>query len=161
GVAVALNLFVVGVIHVFPFHPTPSLAGQLWGWDQVAAKLDTIVNQTPGGRDVFILSVSYQTAAQIEYHTRGRFVVTTAGVSDAFAVRRNVEALVGRGAVFINDVAGAPGIPLALMFERVERLPDLEVMHGGRVVRRFAIYRCTGFKSLLALAPAERGNGRR
>src|SRR5438876_195415 len=58
------------------------------------------------------------------------------------------DALMGRDAVFINDVAGAPGVPLALMFERVERLPDFEVVHGGQVVRRFAIYRCTGFKSL-------------
>jgi len=148
GIAVALNLLIVGVIHVFPFRPTPSLAGQLWGWDQVAAKLDTIVNQTPGGRDVFILSVSYQTAAQIDYHTHGRFVVTTASVSDAFAVRRNVHALVDRNAILINDVAGAPGLPLSLMFERVERLPDIEVVHGGQIVRRFAIFRCYGFRSL-------------
>ena len=148
GLAIALNLLMVGVIHIFPFRPTPSLAGQLYGWDQVAVKLDALMSQAPAGRDVFILSVSYQTAAQIDYHTRGRFVVTTAGVSDAFAVRRHADALMGRDAVFINDVAGAPGIPLALMFERVERLPDLEVMHDGQVVRRFAIYRCYGFRSL-------------
>jgi len=148
GIAVGLNLLIVVAIYVLPFRPPPSFAGQLWGWDQVAAKLDTLINQAQAGRDAFILSASYQTASQIDYHTHGRFVVTTAGANDAFAVRRHPDALMGRDAVFINDVAGAPGVPLALMFERVERLPDFEVVHGGQVVRRFAIYRCTGFKSL-------------
>src|SRR3989449_3607307 len=108
GIAVALNLLIVGVIHVFPFRPTPSVAGQLWGWDQVAAKLDTLVSQTPGGREVFILSVSYQTAAQIDYHTHGRFVVTTASASAALAGRRHAHALMGRDVGFINHVAGGP-----------------------------------------------------
>lgn len=148
GIAVGLNLLIVGAVHVLPFRPPPSFAGQLYGWDQVAARLETLITQTLAGRDVFILSVSYQTAAQVDYHTRGRLVVTTAGTSDAFAVRRDMGALIGRDAIFINDVAGAPGIPLGLMFERVERLPDFEATHGGQVVRRFAIYRCYGFKGL-------------
>src|SRR5437867_5020333 len=128
GTAMAVNLLIVGAIHVLPFRPPPSFAGQLYGWDQVASKLDTLMSQAPPGRDKFILSVSYQTAAQIDYHTRGRFIVTTAGVNDAFAVRRNVGALVGRDAVFMNDVAGVPGLPLARVFERGERLPDVEAL---------------------------------
>lgn len=148
GIAVGVNLLMVGAIHVVPFRPPPSFAGQLYGWDQVAARLDTLIGQAQGGREAFILSASYQTASQIDYHTRERFTVTTAGASDAFAMRRDVNALMGRDAIFINDVAGAPGLPLGLMFERVERLPDLEVTHGGQVVRRFAVYRCYRFKSL-------------
>ncbi len=148
GAAVVLNLLIVGTIHVLPFLPASSLAGQLWGWNQTAAQLDAIVRQTPNTPGVFVLSVSYQTAAQIEYYTRGRFVVATASDTDAFAIRRSPQTLMDWNAVFINDVDDAPGIPLDVMFRRIERLPDIDALHQGQVVRRFAVYRCFGFLGL-------------
>ena len=148
GATVGLNLLIVGVAHVFPLRPTPALAGALWGWDRAAAQIESIVARTPSGPGTFLLAASYQTAAQLEYHTRGRFIVTTAGPNDAFVVRTNLQNLIGWNAVFINDLANAPGLPLERFFQRVESLPVIEIVHRGQIVRRFAVYRCYGFRGL-------------
>lgn len=148
GTAVGVNLLIVGAAHVFPLRPTPSLAGALWGWDRVAERIDAIVESMPPNPGTFIFAASYQTAAQLEYHTRGRFIVTTAGPSDAFAVRNTIQPLIGWNAVFINDVANAPGLPLRQYFARVESLPAIEVSYRGSIVRRFAAYRCYEFQGI-------------
>jgi len=153
GVAIALNLIIVGAIHVFPLRPTPSLAGALYGWDQVAARLETLVRETPSNHGVFILVGGYQSAAQVEYHTRGQFVVTTGGTTDAFAVRRSLRSLEGWNAIAISDLPNASEPPLAGMFARTESLPPIEVAHNGYVVRRFAVYRCFGFRGATIPSP--------
>ncbi len=149
GIAVGLNLLIVGAIHVFPFRPTPSLAGALYGWDQVAARLETLVRETPSDRGVFVLLSGYQSAAQVEYHTRGRFVVTTAGLTDAFGVRRSPATFQDWNAIAVDDLSSTSGGLFAAMFRRIEALPAIEVTHNGTVVRRFAVYRCYGFRGEL------------
>lgn len=146
GIAVGLNLLIVGAFHVFPFRPTPSLAGAFWGWDQVAARLETLVRETPSDPGVFVLLSGYQSAAQVEYHTRGRFVVTTAGLTDAFAVRRDLHTFQDWNAIAVDDLPSTSGRLFAAMFRRIEDLPPIEVVHNGYVVRRFVVYRCYGFR---------------
>jgi 4-amino-4-deoxy-L-arabinose transferase-like glycosyltransferase len=157
AVALALNvLFIVTLaaapwlLHAFPLRPTPSLAGELWGWDQVAARLEADLHATPSGRGVFLLLPSYQSAAQVEYHTRGRVLVTTLNFRDAIGIRRAPDTYAGWNAVFATDAVTMP-IPLDRMCGEVQPLPALEVTYKSRVVRRFSIYRCYDFRPLPSL----------
>lgn len=154
GAALALNILIIVTLHAFPLRPTPSLAGELWGWDQVAARLVGDLAATPIGRGVFLFTPSYQGAAQIEYHTRGRVLVTTLNSRDAIGIRRAPETFAGWNAIFVTDAATLP-IPLDRVCGEVEPLRALKVTYDGRVVRSFSVYRCYDFRPLPpALAPA-------
>ncbi len=147
GAALALNVLIIVALHAFPLRPSPSFAGELWGWDQVAARLETDIRATPSGRGVFFLLPSYQSAAQVEYHTRGRVLVTTLNPGDAIGIRRDLETFAGWNAIFATDAATLP-IPLNRVCGEVQLLPALEVTHNGQVVRRFSVYRCYDFRPL-------------
>ncbi|HEX4841284.1 MAG TPA: glycosyltransferase family 39 protein [bacterium] len=151
GAALALNILIIVALHAFPLRPTPSLAGELWGWDQVASRLEADLHATPSNRGVFVFTPSYQSAAQIEYHTRGRVLVTTLNPQDAIGIRRAPETFAGWNAIFATDAIPLP-VPLALECREVQRLPALEVTYNGQVVRRFSIYRCSDFRPLPPLA---------
>ncbi len=147
GAALALNLFIIVGLHAFPLRPTPSFAGELWGWDQVAARLEADLHATRSSRGIFVFTPSYQGAAQIEYHTRGRVLVTTLNPQDAIGIRRAPETFTGWNAIFATDAIPLP-VPLSLECGEVQRLPALDVTYDGRVVRRFSIYRCSDFRPL-------------
>ena len=149
GVAMALNILIIVALHAFPLRPTPSLAGELWGWDQVAARLEADVHATPSSRGVFLFTPSYQGAAQIEYHARGRVPVTTLNPRDAIGIRHAPETFAGWNAIFATD-AVTLSIPLDRLCGEVHPLPALEVTYNGQVVRRFSVFRCNDFRPLPA-----------
>lgn len=145
---VATNLVIVAGIMLLPFWPGSSIAGEVWGWDQVAKRLRVAADETPAGSGFFILATRYQTASQIAYHLRERYLVTTPDPRDTYAVGISLQHLIDWNAIFINDVPEGPGLPLHLMFRRVEQLPSIEVVNGGRAVRRFSVFRGFGFRGL-------------
>ncbi|MDR7436680.1 MAG: glycosyltransferase family 39 protein [Armatimonadota bacterium] len=164
GLAVGANLVVVVAAHLFPLRPTPSLAGQLWGWDQVVRRIEADLAATPAEPGVFVLAPTYQVAGQLSYHGRDRFSVTTVphrwsawsppAREDAFALFRPAQAFVDSNAVVVNDANTGIGLPLHRLFRRVERLPDVTVVYRGVIVRRFVAYRGYGFRG--AVGPAVR-----
>lgn len=144
--AAVINLTVIVALAFLPFRPDYAGAGELWGWDQVAAQTRTAIEATPPRPGRFILTSRYQTAGQLDYHLKGKYLVATPLGGDAYEVWVPGQALIDWNAVFLNDQSAGPGVPLQRMFGRVERLPDIEVLRGGRVVRRFAVYRGLGFR---------------
>jgi hypothetical protein len=148
GAAAALNLAVIGVIVLLPFRPEYAGAGQLWGWDQAAAQAAALLEATPARPGRFLLMTGYQTAGQMEYQLRGKYLVTTPSGGDAYAFWVHPQALIGWHAIVATDLSPGPGLPLERMFARVERLPDIEVVWNGRVVRRFHVYRGSGFRGV-------------
>jgi hypothetical protein len=145
---VVVNAVLVVALHVLPFWRTSSFAGQVWGWDTVATRVAREVEATPASPGVFILTSAYQTASQIEFHTRRRYLVTTPYGGDAFRERTHPQSLIDRNAIYINDLAVGPGIPLFRMFLRVEPLVPIDVVLEDRVVRRFYVYRGFDFRGL-------------
>jgi 4-amino-4-deoxy-L-arabinose transferase-like glycosyltransferase len=143
--AVGLNVLILIALHTFPLRPTPSLAGELWGWDQVGTRLESDARATPSDRGVFLLLPSYQSAAQVEYHTRGRLPVTTLNPRDAIGGRRNPQVFAGWNAIFASD-APQPELSLDDLCGNVESLPAIEVLHKGLVARHFTVYRCYDFR---------------
>lgn len=148
GAAVLLNVVLVVALHLLPFWRTSSVAGQVWGWDTVAAGVVRDVEATPASPGVFILTSAYQTASQIEFRTKGRYLVTTPYGGDLFVERTHPQLLIDWNAVYINDLASGPGIPLFRMFQKVEPLDPIDVVLEGKLVRRFYVYRGLGFRGL-------------
>lgn len=148
GAAAALNLIVIAVVVLLPFRPDYAGAGQLWGWDQTAAQTAALLEATPERPGRFILMTGYQTAGQMDYQLRGRHLITTPFGGDAYALWVRKQALHDWNAIVLTDLSPGPGLPLARMFARIEQLPDVEVVRGGQVVRRFNAYRGFGFRGL-------------
>lgn len=148
GAAVLLNAVLVVALHVLPFWRTSSVAGQVWGWDSVAVRVVREVESTQSSPGVFILTSAYQTASQIEFHTRGRYLVTTPYGGDAFGARTHPQSLIDWNAIYISDLAAGPGIPLFHMFRRVDPLAPIDVVLEGTRVRRFYLYRGYEFRGL-------------
>ena len=148
GAAVALNLAVVGVLVALPFRPDFAGAGHIWGWDQVAARTEPLFQATPASPGRFIMMARYQTAGQMEFPLRPKHLVATPFGGDAYALWVPHQAVIDWNALYINDSSAGPGAPLDRMFQRVDRLPDIEVVRYGRVIRRFAVYRGFGFRGM-------------
>ncbi|HXF81202.1 MAG TPA: glycosyltransferase family 39 protein [bacterium] len=141
-----LNLAAIVGIAVLPFRPDYAGAGELWGWREVAERTEALLQASPARPGRFLLLSRYQTAGQMDYHLRGRYRVATTSGGDAYAIWNRDAALLGWNAIFLNDLATGPGAPLERIFERVERLEDLTVTRGGRVFRRFSVFRGLGFR---------------
>lgn len=146
--ALVLNLAVIVALAVLPFRPNYAGAGELWAWEAAASRTDALLQATPAEPGRFLLMRAYQTAAQMDYNLRRKHLVVTPFGGDAYDLWVNHQALIDWNAIYIGDLPSGPGVPLAQMFQRVERLPDLEIVWGGRVVRRFAVYRGFGFRGV-------------
>lgn len=146
--AVAFNLVIVAALHGAPFLPNSDVAGQIWGWDQVARQLTRVVDDTPGNPNPFVLTWSYQSASQLQFHSHERFEIVTPQLN-AFSVRRSPAAFIGANGIFIDDTSAPMEASLARIFQRVEQLPSIEVTRRGQVVRRFQLYRGYGFRGFL------------
>jgi len=157
GAAVTVNLVAIAVLAVLPFSSGYAGAGQLWGWDQVASRLRPVVEATPERPGRFIMTAAYQTAGQLEYHLRRRYIVATPTEGgDAFDLWVPTQHLIDWNAVYLSDLRAGPGVPLERMFRTVERLPDIAVILHGQVARRFAVYRGLGFRGVLRPAAEPR-----
>lgn len=145
---VVVNVAAIGALVILPLRTDSPSAGELWGWDQVAMGVDRLISETPASPGRFVMTQRYQVAGPLEFQLKGRHVVMTAFGGDAYQLWVPLQALIDHNAVYINDLASGPGIPIDRMFRRVERLPAIEVTLGGRVVRRFSAYRGFGFRGL-------------
>lgn len=143
---VAVNTVLVAALHVVPFLPSSLTAQHLLGWDQAAAAVAGLIERrTPPGP--FVLTGSYQNASQLTYHLRERYPITTPRQDNEIAIRLDPVSMLDRDAIFVTDHAPGPGLPLHLMFKRVQRHPDVEVRIGSGV-RRFQVYIGYGFRGL-------------
>lgn len=148
GAAAGVNLAVIVVIALLPFRPDYAGAGQLWGWDQSASQAAALLDATPARPGRFLLMTGYQTAGQMDYQLRGRPVIATPYGGDAYGLWVRHQRLIDWNAIYVTDLTPGPGVPLALMFERVERLPDIQVVRNGRVIRSFNVHRGIRFRGM-------------
>lgn len=146
--SVVLNVAVIGALIVLPFRTDSASAGQIWGWDQVARSVEPLIQGTPSSPGRFIMTQRYQIAGPLEFHLRGRHVVVTRFGEDAYGFWVPQQRLIDYNAIYINDLASGPGMPLERIFRRVQTLPPIEVRLNGRVVRQFSVYRGLGFRGM-------------
>ncbi len=150
--ALASNVLVIAVAFFLAYSVPSPAAVAVRGWDEVATKLTTLIEQTPASPGVFVLTPEYQTASQIAFQLQERVLITTVYQDTAFAARTDSNALTGWNAVFVNNVAAGPVVSIQQLFRRVEALPPIEVRMQGQVVQRLQVYRGYGFRGFATSA---------
>jgi hypothetical protein len=152
------------VLRLFNAHRKPPLqmskldpTTKLQGWQQLGHMLSTTLQQMPAGS--FILCDDYQQTAQAAFYTDGQPATYYAG-SYFKDPKRLTEydmwpdrslappnPLIGHEAIYVGKGGGLmPDIPAA--FERVEPLPDLDIIVDGAKIRTFKLWRGYGFKGM-------------
>lgn len=143
--ALAVNGGVLALLMLQPWI-APSALAQTRGWNQVTAQVDALAQGLPSRPGVFIFSTGYQTASQLAYRLRGRYLVTTASTDTAFAHRLPLERFVHWNGIYVDDDREPIGIPIRSMFTHVRRLTSITVTVDGREIRRFVVYRGLDFR---------------
>lgn len=134
---------------------------RLRGWKLLGQKISQELKLLPTGS--FVLCDDYQQTAETAFYVEGQPKTYCGGFYygkrmsqyDIWKDRRldSTSLLIGRDALFIGKGGGIQG-PVREAFERVERLPLLDVEVNGVVVRRFTIWRAYGFKGFALPAGA-------
>lgn len=146
--AAGLNVILMALLIALPFRLNTPTAGQIWGWDRVASRVESFVQATPSASGRFIMTSRYQTAGQLEFQLRRRYVVATPYGGDAYDLWVPLQTLIDQNGIYVNDLPTGPGIPLHLMFRQLEALPPIDVVLDGQVARRFFVYRGVGFRGM-------------
>lgn len=128
---------------------------RLRGWRDLGMYIS---HQLPDmGPDAFILCDDYQQTAETAFYVEGNPRTYCAGSYfgkrmsqyDMWPDRRLDETspLIGKNAIYVGKGGSIPGAVEAA-FERVERLPFLDIEMGGLKIKRFTTWRCYGFKGM-------------
>jgi hypothetical protein len=129
---------------------------KLRGWKELGQYVSTeLKTMRP---DTFILCDDYQQTAELAFYVDGQPITYCAGTYysspkrhtqyDVWPDRRlDAPQMRGRDAIVIGKGGGIhPDIVKA--FERVERLPTLDILSHGERVRSVTPFRCYGFKGM-------------
>jgi len=132
------------------------LANETRDWDQAAARaIEIVATKAPGA---FVTSYHYTLCGQLEFalDRRAPFACLSER-ADAFSYWTRDEDWVGRNAIFVNDWRYQRPVDHILKCDRVEELPSLETMRGGKKAREFRYALCHGFRGRVTpIAPLGR-----
>ncbi len=148
-----VNHFLKNPLDVSKVDPTVKLKG----WSELGQALGDHLQRLPPG--TFILCDDYQQTAETAFYTPGQPITYYAGSYytrpkrhsqyDIWTDRRldPPSPLIGHDAIYIGKGSGIPR-DVALAFDHVEPLPDLDIKSGDVKIRSYRPYLCTGFKGM-------------
>lgn len=134
------------------FYPVAVKSDDTWvGWNGLAENVKQIKKRYP---DYFIFSADdYKTAAVLNFYlpemVYSKNIIGERALQFDY-IGTNVQTLKGRNAIFIDshsDVSQCGKHPKLLdkYFDRITPLQPIVIRKGGRVVRIFCVYACTGY----------------
>ncbi|QEH40456.1 glycosyltransferase family 39 protein [Chitinophaga sp. XS-30] len=134
------------------FYPVPVNSDDVWmGWGQMAGAVREVREQYP--EDFVFSADSYKTSAVLNFYfdemVYGENIIGEPALQFDY-VNTDLNALKGRNALFVNSVKElgdevdekAFVLRLKAYFTSVEALPPVISKRGGKVVRKFLVYRC-------------------
>ena len=144
-------------LHLWPFFPQIKVSGSLdtlTGWEALADHLKSVQGQMPRPKDTFILAWGHKTAAELDYHLKGHApVVAQTALSQkalAYDYWFDPGPLRGRDALFVwSEFENFPNTGSGLLqqfFEGVAEADSFTVYRGSHPLRKFRVYRCTGYR---------------
>jgi len=157
GLAVLLHLALAVELVAYPVLPTNQEAW--FGWDELAARVEARAAHHPGA---FVFAGdNYRTTAELRFYAPRHGPAPIYGMNvigwNALGYEylgEDLAALAGRDALFLRSEA--PGGPSAeteryaaqtrRFFREVRELEPIEIRRGGRIVRRFRVFYCTGYR---------------
>lgn len=162
---VRINLILVAVLHLataveLVAYPVPVTSDDTWyGWSELARQAQELADQRPD--HIILADDSYKTSAELGFYmnrkTYSGNLLGKKGLQYDY-LGDDLSALKGRDALFFDstprelsdrrDIAlGAPPRKIGRHFEAVQELPPVLIRNPfGKVVRKFRVFDCKGYK---------------
>ncbi|WP_143307086.1 glycosyltransferase family 39 protein [Chitinophaga vietnamensis] len=138
------------------FYPAPVKSDDTWvGWEDFGKQVAAIQQQYP--QDFIFSADDYKTSAILNFYL-GRMVYAENIIGRRALqfdfVGTNVQTMKGRNAIFINSLTDVNDDKdeqreindLRPFFSDITPLPPVVVVQHGRVVRKFLVFRCIGYR---------------
>lgn len=125
---------------------------EMIGWRGLDAKFREILAADKSEKPPLLFADRWHTAARLDFYVASRLGLRVACLAElgrerAMAFMRPASLAVGASGYFVvpsNHFKGET--PFKTLFERVDEPHVLDVTRGGRVAKRFYIYRCAGLR---------------
>ena len=159
GAALVMALAVTGVSHYpeilnLPVKMDPT--SRLTGWKELGIKTEEVYNNMvrSGSKKVFIFSDKYQVSGELAFYMAGNpetFCVNVGRRMNQYDMWEGIESredLLGADAIFVRtDNANFPR-ELKNAFDSYEREKFTVHRKDGKILRKYFIFKCYGFKGL-------------
>lgn len=130
------------------YEPRYDLANELLGWDLTGRGVAEEYARM-GSENIFVISYHYTMCSQLDFALRGGLPLRCPNDrADQFDFMGMGEMPEGADAVFVNDNRYRLAPEKLYSFDRVEKAGEVEIERGGRVVRRFGLFRCYGYRGM-------------
>lgn len=150
----ALSIAMAGVIHspglVHRFVDRFAIMDKLIGWQELAQRVDELVDEMPQRERTFVFSDNYMVSSELAFYMKDRPVTYNAPVGrrmNQYQLWPGYHDLKGFDAVFVIMSDGPIPAILAERFDRIERLP-YQVRRYGQSIQTFTLFQCFGFKGM-------------
>jgi 4-amino-4-deoxy-L-arabinose transferase-like glycosyltransferase len=152
ALAAALTLlsYVQARTLLLPLPPAVDLATDLTGWDEVGARLHQLAAGSPDRDRPLVFSSRFQLSALADFYGGEGLEITRIGPRrDAYYDWQPTDGWRGRAAIYFTDERRFQA-PDPEFLGACARSPDLPIVRGGRTIRIFSFWRCTGRPSVIA-----------
>ena len=133
-----------------PFEAGFDISNELFGWPEIARRMETIRAQMPQPSTTFIFGHRFHSTSQLAVYLKPATVTATLGHRyDQYRLWFAPHQHLGWDALFIVDrkrhqKRAARYQPL---FSRMDRQPsEIEILRNGRMAKKIAVYKFYGFK---------------
>ncbi|RMH69521.1 MAG: phospholipid carrier-dependent glycosyltransferase [Gemmatimonadetes bacterium] len=154
--AITLAATLTVIAHVLPLYPIlPLRKGDTWtGWEQLAQRITELRSQMPPGS--FVFSTEYKIPTQITYYTNPHLETYSANIYGGKGLQytfwNDLERIKGKDALLVTSNASPlrswQRKQIEPVFERIEQIDQLDIIHHHKLFRRFTIYRCYHYRGL-------------
>lgn len=137
----------------FATHGRSDATTELIGWDGLDRRLSEILAIDQGEKPPLLFSDRWHTAARLDFYVASRLGLRVACLASlhrerALAFMRPASLVEGASGYFVAPSNRFQGnTSFAALFERVDEPRVLDVTRGGRVAKRFYVFRCQGLRA--------------
>ena len=123
------------------------ISNDLYGWTELAEKINEIYNEYPAEKKPFLFTHKSYLASQIYFYVPDKRVYCLSGKIDAYDLwQRNLNNLKGKDALFITSNIFDFDHPESVYpFEKFEETIEVPIYKNNKVVKKFWITKCSNF----------------
>lgn len=154
-------MFILFFVHVFhpilPIKPKYDIVNELYGWDKVGPRFEKAYSELSAeknGAKPFILAHHWVLCSQIMFSTKDKIPVHCINERiDQFDFWDKEDELSGRPAVIVTDQRFEEPPSQLYRLSDVEKVEDIPIERGGRIVRQFTIWTGRDYRGLMSEEP--------
>jgi len=139
------------VLHRFglPLRWDPTL--RLQGWAELGERVSGHLEEMSISNKTFIFSDRYQVASELAFYVRGKpttYCVNLGRRMNQYDLWKGFLPLRGQDALYVKQGNRKAEPEVRNAFATVRKEPLVVIRRGGEKIRRFSIFRCTGYRGI-------------